>query len=131
MMISGTASADTDDFKNTLNITITNATPNVCSLIDYRLIKGNFVVGTFLTQFIAPQTTAYPILLNACLSAELELSYVCGENKYITINSQDISGWFSNDLSGRVVSSQQMNATYNIRTGWNHSAIDWRLEESK
>ncbi len=128
MMINGTASADTDDSVNTFNITITNATSSVCSLFDYRLIRGDFFVGTFLAQFIPPQTTAYPILLNACSSAELELTYVCGENKSITINSQDTAYWFSNEISGKIVSSQQMNATYKIRSGWNHSAIDWRLE---
>lgn len=127
-LISGSAQATTNDDVNTLNITITNATPNLCTLANYSLKQGEFYFASSIAEYIPPYSSTAPIILNACMSAEIDLSYSCGVNNSITLNTKDISSfWFSNTISADVLSAQNMTAQSRIIKGYYHNAVQWRL----
>lgn len=128
-LMSGFAFAITADPANTLNINITNATSSLCKLDNYALRLGDFYLAKYIPEYIPAYSSAAPILLNSCDSAELELSYTCGDNKKIHFTSKQITYLFSSDLSASILFSLNMTAKSNITQGYYHHAIDWRFEE--
>lgn len=113
----------------TLNISITNASPNLCTLVKYSLKMGYFdFASNLVAEYIPPYSTTSPIVLDACVGAEIELNYSCGDNKSITFNSKHIPAWFSNQVSAEVLSAQNITAKYRIVDNGYHGAVHWRWE---
>ena len=121
----------TDDDINTLSINITNATGTLCTLQGMALFKGDFFLNDFVPEFIPPYSSSAPIILNSCLSADMLLSYNCGTGKNITFESKQNTYIFSVNVSGTVIASHNLNATYRINSETFHHSINWRIEEAE
>jgi hypothetical protein len=114
-MVSGLSYAKLDpDYTGYLNITITNASPNLCKLINYSVIHGGLYFASSIPEYIPPYTSANPIIIiGDFFPEEVELSYSCGENKSISFNSKMINHYFTkNELSGQIISANNMTADY-------------------
>lgn len=122
-----------------LDIRIKNQLQSTCQLAALELISGSILYKNInrLPISIAPGQLTAPFTiseLNWDENADLSLTYDCGENKRITIESEKGLCRRNAVVQGTVLLSQNMNATYDATNGlyWGNqpATITWTLTEA-
>lgn len=118
----------------TINIVITNASSNLCKLESSELKHGYFDYVSSAPIYIPPHFSANPIVLSqSFLGSELELTYICGNDRKITLlNLHHYDFFAAGNVEGHVIYSKNMKAENHSLMGsclWNqHGTLDWLIE---
>ena len=118
----------------TINVVITNGSDDLCKLTDSKLIHGYYDYVSTPPVFIPPKFTTNPIVISQSFrGSELELTYVCGPDRKITLSNRHHYAYFAaGDIQGSVSFSHKMMAENKTKEGsclWNqHGAIEWLIQ---
>lgn len=118
----------------TLHVQITNNTSNICEMTDTYIYRG--LINSSIPKTIAPNASAsFDISQVNLYGPDVQLSYNCGyhpTHAKITIRShQNYCMLKAGDISGSIVDSENMRATYTSEEGSYGDAapghINWLL----
>lgn len=119
---------------NSINISITNVTGDLCKLEGTELKHGYLGWVANAPVYLPTNSTTDPLVLKeSYLGADLNLTYTCGNDKKITLSIQhDYDFFASGEIKGSVIFAKNMKAENRIKRGsclWNqHGTIDWLIE---
>jgi hypothetical protein len=117
-----------------LSIIITNATPVGCNLVSSNLKHGYYKYTSSVPTYIPPYSSASPLFLTQSIfGPELELSYACGQDQFVTFTSrQNLCILAAGEVSGEILAIKNMYVTFQATYGswfWSENgSIIWRLQ---
>ena len=117
-----------------LSISLTNNTGATCHLVWEHLNHGYYHYSSFPPAFIPPGMTSHPVVLSQSVyGPNLELRYQCGDNKNITLRSQQNLCVFSaGAIHANILEESNISAQTFKREGsyiWNqHGSLQWVLQ---